>query len=251
MPLVAALSADDWDIAGDNDDNAGTDNELIHGTNQIHDLAVRPGPVADEDWFRIGQKPNSSYEVVVDSTSGDIGFNLNLLQRVDNTGATLQNSVSTTPGLDYSHSLRWANATATNILTEFIRVGPGNCGTACGNEDVYQLRMRETTVSVARYNNAGSQITVLLVQNASPVAVNATVFYWSAAGALVATSTISGLAPHGLSVINTSTVGGLPGTSGSITIVHDAPYGQLNVKSVALEPSTGFSFDTPGVYRGY
>jgi hypothetical protein len=25
----------------------------------------------------------------------------------------------------------------------------------------------------------------------------------------------------------------------------------LNVKAVALEPSTGFSFDTPGVYKGF
>jgi hypothetical protein len=43
----------------------------------------------------------------------------------------------------------------------------------------------------------------------------------------------------------------LVGQSGSITIAHDGPYGSLNIKAVALEPSTGFSFDTPGVYRGF
>jgi hypothetical protein len=37
----------------------------------------------------------------------------------------------------------------------------------------------------------------------------------------------------------------LVGQSGSITVAHDAPYGVLTGKAVALEPSSGFSFDTP------
>src|SRR4029079_8784403 len=51
----------------------GRDGELSHGTNEVFDLAALPGPVQDEDVFRIEQKPYSSYEVVVDATSGDIG----------------------------------------------------------------------------------------------------------------------------------------------------------------------------------
>jgi hypothetical protein len=127
VSLAAIPSADVWDVNGDSDDGAGTDNELIHGSNQIHDLGVRPGPTADQDWYVIGQKRQSSYEIVVDGTSGDIGFNNNLVQRVTSAGVLIQNSVSTTPGLDYSRSLRWANTTAATVSTEFIRVGPGSC----------------------------------------------------------------------------------------------------------------------------
>jgi hypothetical protein len=252
LVLAGPVSADVWDVASDNDDSSGTDNELVHGSNQIHDLGVRPGPVPDQDWYRIGQKRQSSYEVVVDATSGDIGFNLNLLQRVDASGTTvLQNSVSITPGLDYSHSLRWANTTSATVANEYIRVGPGNCGTACTTSDVYHIRAMETTISIARFNNAGAQITVLMTQNTSENPVNATFFYWSTTGTLLQTGTLVNFPPKQLNVFPLPNFGTLAGQGGSITIAHDAPYGQLNVKTVALEPTTGFSFDTPGVYRGF
>ncbi len=249
VALAAVPYADVWDSASDNDDSSGTDNELIHGSNQIHDLGVRPGPVADEDWYRIGVKRQSSFEILVDSTSGDIGFNLNLLQRVDGAGSQIQNSVSTTPGMDYSHSLRWANTTASTAF-EFVRVGPANCGTSCSSADVYHIRSMETTISIARFNNAGSQVTVLLSQNSSEVTINASYYYWSTGGTLLQTGTLS-LPAKALNVFNTTAFPALQGTGGSITIAHDGPYGSLNVKSVALEPATGFSFDTPGVYRGF
>jgi len=249
VALAAVPYADVWDVNGDNDNSSGTDNELVHGTSQVHDLGALAGPTADEDWYRVGIKRQSSFEVVVDSTSGDIGFNLNLLQRVDAAGSQIQNSVSITPGLDYSHSLRWANTTA-GTSNEFVRVGPGNCGTACGADDVYHIRSMETTISIARFNNAGSQVTVLLSQNMSEVPINATYYYWSTAGALLQTGTLS-LGAKALNVFNTTSFPALQGVGGSITIAHDGSYGSLNVKSVALEPATGFSFDTPGVYRGF
>ena len=49
--------------------------------------------------------------------------------------------------------------------------------------------------------------------------------------------------------MNTATVPGVAGQAGTITIAHDGGYGNLAVKSVALEPATGFSFDTPGLYK--
>ena len=36
-----------------------------------------------------------------------------------------------------------------------------------------------------------------------------------------------------------------PSIRGAVTVVHDGPYGGLVGKSVALEPATGFSFDSP------
>jgi hypothetical protein len=248
----APAMADVWDVAGDSDDGSGTDNELIHGTSQIHDLGVRPGPVADQDWYRIGQKPFSSYEVVVDSTTGDIGFNTNLLQRVDASGTTvIQNAVSITPGLDYSRSLRWANVTSSPVNIEYIRVATPVCGTTCTSNDQYHIRSMETTIAVARFNNSGTQTTVLLTQNTSDVPINGTFFYWNSAGTLLQTGTLNNFPPKALNVFPTSNFPALVGQSGHITIAHTAPYGQLNVKTVALEPATGFSFDTPGVYRGF
>ena len=70
--LAASAGADVWDTQNDNDNGTGTDNELVHGSLQVHDLGVQPGNVADQDWYLLGQKPFSSYEIVVDATSGDI-----------------------------------------------------------------------------------------------------------------------------------------------------------------------------------
>src|SRR4029450_11524436 len=39
----------------------------------------------------------------------------------------------------------------------------------------------------------------------------------------------------------------LAGQGGSVTIAHNARYGDLSGKTVALEPATGFSFDSPMV----
>ena len=50
---------------------------------------------------------------------------------------------------------------------------------------------------------------------------------------------------RGSDVIQTSTIPGLAGMSGTITVDHSAPYTALTGKAVALEPATGFSFDTP------
>ena len=46
-------------------------------------------------------------------------------------------------------------------------------------------------------------------------------------------------------MIGTGSIAALQGTSGAITVGHTGPYGSLVGKAVALEPSTGFSFDTP------
>lgn len=48
-------------------------------------------------------------------------------------------------------------------------------------------------------------------------------------------------------MVNTSLTA--PDTTGTITVGHDARYGDLAGKTVALEPATGFSFDTQMVPR--
>jgi hypothetical protein len=53
------------------------------------------------------------------------------------------------------------------------------------------------------------------------------------------------LAPRQTLVLNTATVAGVAGQGGTITVSHDGRYGDLAGKTVALEPSTGFSFNSP------
>lgn len=98
---------------------------------------------------------------------------------------------------------------------------------------------------MSRFNNSGTQVSVLLIQNHRATGHSGTAYFWNASGALVGSSPFT-LTPKALQVVNTAT--SAAGQAGSITIVHDAGYGGLAVKSVALEPATGFSFDTPGTY---
>jgi len=252
LAATVTVSADVWDVQADNDNGSGTDNELIHGADQLHDLGAQPGPVADQDWFVMPQKRQSSYEATIEGVSGDLGFNGLTFNRIAADGATVVQSAVPAAGagtVGYSRALRWANTTA-DTVNGYLRVGDGFCGTGCGADDTYRIRLVETTISVARFNNTGAQITVLLTQNTTDETINSTFFYWSVAGTLLQTGALTS-GPKSLNVFNTSSFPALAGVGGSITIAHDGPYGGLNVKSVALESSTGFSFDTPGVYRGY
>lgn len=253
LTIAAAVPmADVWDTQTDNDDTSGTDNELVHGTTQAHDLGARPGPVADQDWYLMPQQRQSSYEVLVDGVSGDLGFAGFALQRIAGDGTTvLQTAGSAVPGaFGYARALRFQNTTAATITDQFVKVSGGFCGTSCTSNDVYTIKARETTISVARFNNAGSQVTVLLTQNTTGQTINANYFYYNAAGTLLQNGTLT-LAARALNVFNTTSFGTLVGQGGSISITHDGPYGGLNVKTVALEPATGFSFDTPGTTRPY
>jgi uncharacterized repeat protein (TIGR01451 family) len=220
------------------------DGELRHGTRERYDLAALPGPVADEDRYRIRQQPFASYEVVVDETSGDIGLgNGPSLDLMGPDGTTVLRT-SDPAGTGPARSLRFENATSSIVDDQTVRVRSASCSTDCGPDDAYRIRAYETTYMVPRFNNSGSQLTVLLLQNPGPVTVNGLIHFWSPAGAALGSRTFT-LGPKELLVLPTSSVPGVAGASGTITVVHDGPYGSLTGKTVALEPSTGFSFDSP------
>ena len=242
--IASPASADVWDVQTDNDNTAATENELVHGSDQLHDLGALPGPAPDQDWFRLSQKSYSSYEVVADATSGDIGAPLNL-ERIAADGSTVVQS-SGSVGLGYSRSLRWENATASAVDDQYVRVTSGACTTDCGPEDVYRIRLYETTQAVPRFNNSGTQITVLLLQNPTNYTISGNVYFWATTGVLIAPSPFT-LPARQLLPLNTSSVA--PGVGGTLTIAHDGRYGDLAGKTVALEPATGFSFDSPMVTR--
>jgi hypothetical protein len=247
LAVAGPASADVWDIQTSSDNTSGgTQNELVHGSDQIHDLGALPGPAPDEDWYRIGQKAFASYEVTVDATSGDIGAGV-LVQRFASDGTTVvQTAVPVTTGLNYSQSLRFINGAALPIDDQYIRVVSSGCTTDCGSDDVYRLRAFETTQSVPRFNNAGSQVTVLLLQNPSGYQITGTIYFWSTTGTLAGQQAFN-LPAKNMLVLNTAGV--VPGVGGAITIANDGRYGDLAGKTVALEPATGFSFDSPMVPR--
>ena len=140
-------------------------------------------------------------------------------------------------------ALRWMATGTSPVTGEIVRIA-GDCGAACGTDDVYRVRAYETTLRAARFNNAGDQRTVVVIANPGATAASLTVRFWAADGTLLGTHTPAApLAPHGVLVLDTSAI--VPGASGSVTVAHDAPYDGLVGKTVALEPSTGFSFDTP------
>jgi hypothetical protein len=219
---------------GDDDAPSLSSNEIGHGTVQHADLLVRP------DLYRIGQKPYSSYEVVIDGTSGDI-VPVTLERLAANNLSVLQTASPIAVGA--SVSLRWENTTSLTVTNQHLRVN-GTCASPCAADDVYRIRGFETTYSIPRFNNSGSQVTVLLLQNPAAYTVTGHVWFWGAAGGLVGSQTFT-LAPRQTLVLNTAAVPGLAGQGGAITVSHDGRYGDLTGKTVALEPSTGFSFDSP------
>jgi uncharacterized repeat protein (TIGR01451 family) len=216
--------------------------ELVHATTTTRDLSPIAGAPA-EHFYWLAQQPFASYEIVVDATSGDVGPTLQLA-RLAGDGTTVLQSAVGVSAIGFSRSLRFTNDSPAPKTGELIRVASGACGTGCGPDDVYRIRLRETTGRIARFNNSATQGTVVILQNTSTGAVTGTLRFWRANGTQAAAQAFT-IASRGLAVVNTSAIAGLSGTSGSVTIEHDGPYGALVGKSVALEPATGFSFDSP------
>src|SRR6185503_16681358 len=92
----------------------------------------------------------------------------------DNVGI-LQSAVPVATG--HSVSLRWENTTALTVVNQHIRVN-GTCSGGCGSDDVYRVRAFETTYSIPRFNNAGTQVTVLVLQNPGTDTINGHIWFW-------------------------------------------------------------------------
>jgi hypothetical protein len=217
-----------------NDDSgvpSGSRDELVHGSNEVRSLESSPGPEPTAQVWRLLQLPNASYEVVVDGASGDLGPQGPALDRLASDGTIAQHA---------TRSLRWESAGA--VSDERIRVQSEGCIDDCGAADVFRVRMWETTAFASRFNNSATQITVLVLQNAGADPVTGSVHFMDVSGALLLSQTFN-VGTRGTVVMNTAAL--VPGATGSIRVSSDAAYGLLQGKSVAVEPATGFTFDTP------
>jgi uncharacterized repeat protein (TIGR01451 family) len=220
----------------------GLSKELAHGAEYRLDLGALPGPVAREELFRLERPARTSWEVVVDATSADVsgpGQPISLQRLGPDLVSVLQDSAPV--GAGHSRSLR-PPTLGYDSVDELVRVRSTGCTTDCGPEDVYRIRAWDTTCRVSRFNNSGTQITVLVLQNVSSDAITGTVWLWAASGALQGSQAFSLAGQQGLTL---STLPLAPATSGTITVSHTGSYGSLAGKAVSVEPATGFTFDTP------
>jgi hypothetical protein len=211
--------------------------EVSHGTDLRADFT---GGVPD--LYRISQRPLSSYEALLDEAAGDAHPGL-LFERLAADGVTVAQTAAPV-GTGSALSLRWQNTTVGTLNGEHLRLRSASCGAACGPDDVYRLRVYETTLYLARFNNTGTQITVVVLQNPTGQPVSGRLHFWSVSGVLLVSHSVN-LGPRSTAVLNSASLPALQGEGGSLTVSHDAPYAVLAGKTVALEPATGFSFDSP------
>lgn len=248
--LAAALStpgsfaADRWE----NNDNGPwqsgfTDNEITPGSVQEHDMEGD-----DEDWIILSQRPYSSYEVRVDGMGDGLTLttgsgDLLAVDLVESDGTVVASGYNMNPaGVD--RRITFSNDTATANNDQQIRVSSPACAPACSAAGSgYTLRLFDTTYNVSRFNNGGTQTTVAILQNSLDSSVSGTLYLFNPAGTLLGSQGVS-INGHGVAVVNTAGIPGAAGVAGSMILTNSGGYGGLSGKAIALEPSTGFTFDT-------
>jgi hypothetical protein len=237
LATTGAIPVQDHGVVILDDDLPVTaERQLSHGATLVGSLVG----TGTENRYAVDDPPLASWEIVADAISGDVGpLSLVLYDRPGVVATTGQpSSIGGSVRLQY-----FSNEIPS--LTRYLVVGSGGC-TTCGPDDVYRIRAYETTGRIARFNNSGDQATVLILQNPTETVAVAIAHFWSPAGVKLASANFT-LAAHATGVLVTSSV--VPGQSGSITVTHTLPYGVLRGKAVAVEPATGFSFDSPMTYR--
>jgi hypothetical protein len=251
LMLAAAIAggaarADEWDDGGGGDNFfASTRNVLLHGSEQTHDMAERAG-LQDEDWYRIATRPFSSYQVLVDGQSGGLQLRSNDIERYNRISTiVIYQGHSTEVDSNPNFTLDWVEQLIPSAT--LIRVSGAGCGSGCGAQARYRLSFYDTTYTIPRFNNTGTQTTVLLIQNASNQACSVNLIFFDAAGVLLDILTPGTFNPNSLIVLPTAS--SFPNLSGSVRIAHTCGYGGLSGKAVSVEPATGFAFDTPLVPR--
>jgi hypothetical protein len=243
LALAAAARTDEWDVGSDPDNGILTDNLLHHGAEQVHDLAALGPGVPDQDWYFIQGHQFSSYQILIEGLTGDLDFGTGDVQILNSLGNVIAHGGELSSGRLISvQQFRDGG-------DHYLRVQGAACGSSCTSQARYRVRFYDTTYTVPRFNNSGSQSTVLLLLNTSDAAlcfVDAHYFDDAGVRLLVRESQIRA---KELAVIPLASIPELAGTSGSIRLVHGCGYGGLSGKAVSLEPSTGFTFETPLVAR--
>ena len=243
-------AADPWETPGifGSDDTFESRNTLSHGSAQVHDLDQSGGVSVDQDWMIVPTIAGHSYEARLNSmVRFDWGTCNQCAQfeRVSAAGAVLTDDVSTVnegnlTEESYDRSVRWmATASTTN---DYVRVR-GDASFTSGPDAIYTVRFWDTTYSIPRWNNANGQVTVFLVNSLIQAPAAVRIDFYSSTGTLLASHAAT-INPNSLLSVSAGSIPALAGQSGHAYVAHTAGYGGLAGKAVALEPGTGFSFDT-------
>ena len=264
IPLVLTIGLVASRVASAADERDPADNTLTLPTilNPGHPPITRSmqasGSVADVDWFRAITRAYRSYEVIVSNPTDQTWYWS--LERLDSSGTSVLQSWTGWETTNHSSGgqswfgarhLRWQTSAfaSTGDGSQTVRITGSSAFT---NPTFYTIQFRETTLFCPRFNNTGSQVSVLIVQaslNGSS-SCDFSAHFISEAGSLLGTFTgsfseSSGGVIGATTVISTPGVTGVAGQKGAARIAHTCGLGGITAKLVALEPSTGFSFDTP------
>lgn len=250
--LAAAVAgpavADVWDVGSDTDNNPGTDNEIVHGLDQVHDMASQNlGLTEDVDWYRFQAPYATSWEIVLDGLTGDLSNSPGVpaLEVIESDGSTVAATGTPLTSFGVAQHVTDYNLSLFPDEPLYVRVSGPACGLLCGASDQYRIRAYETTLFVPRYNNSNGQVTVLALQNNSGEPVSGWVYAHGPGGSFPGYFPFYLVAYEAGSFNLASVAAGiLNNTAGALRIIHLGSYGQLSAKAVAVEPSTGFTFDT-------
>ena len=243
---VPARAIDVWE-GGAGDDTSSSVNTIGQGDFQVHDLD-QSGGGNDVDWIGVPALNRHSYEARLSGTLVPFDFggctNCPQFERVSAAGTVLTEDESFINegqvAESFERSIRWVGTQDT--VAEYLRV-TGHLTNVEDASSTYKVRFWDTTYSIPRWNAVGGQATVFVITNLHQGNVAATIYFYNAAGALTATHPFTMGQNHGY-VLSTASVPGLTGFSGHAHVVHNAGWGGLTGKAVALEPATGFTFDT-------
>jgi hypothetical protein len=260
MGPARARAADRWEQGSipvfSNDDTASsTRNELRPGDHQEgHDLEGTPA-APDLDYFIVKTQQYHTYEALVRSvtlfwSSGNAFCvppgGISVCPRFDlvaSDGSILTPGVPDGASNHANVSSAWRVMMYGTGTTNYLRVKGDTGGSAHNSLDQYDIVFRDTSYAVPRFNNSATQSTTLIIQNTTDLLVHVDAQLFDGNGALLG---IAGqnIAARGVWVYPTTSLAAAQGKSGSILVRQEGPYGALAGKAVAIEPATGFTFDT-------
>lgn len=238
-----ALAVDRWEavsaVAPIGDNDSSTINELLHGVVQVgHDFSSG----SDQDWVKVTTRSYRSYEARV--SSGSVPWQsascppatCAVFDMVDAGGSVVQPGVwngSASSGI----SVSWTSGITPATVLLRAASNTGLTG------HTYDMVLFDTTLTVPRFNNSDSQVSVLILQNARAVSATGFIHFFGTNGTILHSANLA-IGPNETLVLQTAGIQALQNTSGSILVAQTGGYGALSGKAVAVEPATGFTFDT-------
>lgn len=235
LAAIPGRADDPWELDPEEDGQATRAHILAGQVQTGRDLQGAGTP--DQDWVWIVPLARHSYEARAVGGTLWSASSLAKLERVSTSLAVLATGTDEGVASFRGHAIRWISAVSDH---EYLRVtGPP----AAQGAAPYTLEFHDTTYAIPRWNNTGAQSTIFLIQNNKTSAVAGSLFFYGVTGNLLHTQALS-VPANGLLVLPTASIPQLAGQGGSAHVAHSGGLGALSGKAVALEPSTGFTFDT-------